>query len=302
MSDAKPSTPVADSIVSLATEKKTGVLEIMRGPYRGQLFLQQGLLVQAEFLGKTGLSAAYDLLALDEALIHWHPDVTPSGITMNVNVAQILAEMRDAAEPPPAEAPAPAPSPAVSSAPAARMSSPAVLSEGQSVESELLKQYYICLEWTNAAGPVEPFELRLYQQASYLIGRSEDCNLKLTDPSVEPLHASLLVQGDYVELWDLGTERKTAVNGEIREQAVLNPGDVITLGKAELRFSLRLRRSSAAMPSPAPSLSDLPQAGRPSPGPWKGPITAQSILEARQAQGTRALGKVLGKFFDKKKG
>lgn len=302
MSDAKPPTPVADSIVSLATEKKTGVLEIMRGPYRGQLFLQQGLLVQAEFFGKTGLSAAYDLLALDEALVHWHPEVTPITIGLNVNVAQIVAEMQSAAEPSPAEAQAEQPAPAASSTPVARMSYPPVFSEGQGTESELLKQHYICLEWTNAAGPVEPLELRLSQQASYLIGRSEDCNLKLADPSVEPLHATLLVQGDYVELWDLGTDRKTAVNGEIREQAVLHPGDVITLGKAELRFSLRLRRSSATAPSQAPSLSDLPQSGRPSPGPWKGPITAQSVLEARQAEGSKAFGKVLGKFFDKKKG
>jgi hypothetical protein len=104
-----------------------------------------------------------------------------------------------------------------------------------------------------------------------------------------------LVQSDYLGLWDLGTGCKTEVNGEILDQAILNAGDVITLGQVDLRFGLRLRRTGAGAPENARTLLEIPRLERASPGPLKGPITAQSVLEGRRVEGGKAFGKVLGK-------
>ena len=46
-----------------------------------------------------------------------------------------------------------------------------------------------------------------------LIGRSEDCDLRLRDPQVSRYHCAIVREGDIVRVSDLASKRGTRVNG-----------------------------------------------------------------------------------------
>ena len=68
------------------------------------------------------------------------------------------------------------------------------------------------------------------------IGRRPDNNLVLDDPHISRIHAMLqAVDGQYV-VKDLGSTAGTRVNHHLVKEAVLRPGDVITLAAVELIY------------------------------------------------------------------
>jgi pSer/pThr/pTyr-binding forkhead associated (FHA) protein len=65
-----------------------------------------------------------------------------------------------------------------------------------------------------------------------VLGSSQDCGIRLTDPSVSPHHAELRLQGNAHTLTDLGS-----YNGSFARGARLTPGQPLTLNEGErLRF------------------------------------------------------------------
>ncbi|NNE06137.1 MAG: FHA domain-containing protein [Xanthomonadales bacterium] len=71
-----------------------------------------------------------------------------------------------------------------------------------------------------------------------LIGRADDCNVRIANDAVSPRHCELLVseQGD-VLLTDLESGSGTRVNGVAVQKASLNSGDEISV--ANCRFLLQ---------------------------------------------------------------
>lgn len=78
------------------------------------------------------------------------------------------------------------------------------------------------------------------RKARVTLGRSETCDVVVSDISVSRLHAELERRGaESFALTDSGSLNKTRVNGKvITEARVLKPGDVIGLGDVKLRFTL----------------------------------------------------------------
>ncbi len=70
-----------------------------------------------------------------------------------------------------------------------------------------------------------------------IFGRGGDCHLCLEDDEVSRRHCSILVSRGEVVLKDLGSANGTLVNGRLVEQVNLNSGDVVRVGKSELRLS-----------------------------------------------------------------
>ena len=69
------------------------------------------------------------------------------------------------------------------------------------------------------------------------IGRSEECDISFPDDgSLSRVHARLDRDGDDWMLVDLGSTNGTFVNGERINEVRLQPGDVIELGDARMRF------------------------------------------------------------------
>lgn len=70
-----------------------------------------------------------------------------------------------------------------------------------------------------------------------VIGRSDDCDLVVRDPSVSGRHARLSWRGDQIRLEDLGSANGTWVDGKKVRRTEVRPGAEVTFGNAPLRWS-----------------------------------------------------------------
>ncbi len=73
-----------------------------------------------------------------------------------------------------------------------------------------------------------------------VFGRSKDCDFQLADPNVSRRHAELRQEGSAYWLVDLDSTNGSQVNGRRTARAMLENGDVITLGSTELVFERKL--------------------------------------------------------------
>jgi hypothetical protein len=71
-----------------------------------------------------------------------------------------------------------------------------------------------------------------------VLGRSRDCDVVLDDPNVSRRHAELRREPEGWVIADLGSTNGLKVNGRRVAEAVLQPGDEITLGLSRLSFEL----------------------------------------------------------------
>lgn len=83
-----------------------------------------------------------------------------------------------------------------------------------------------------------------------LLGRSATAEIGLTDPCISVRHAELTLTDDGWVIMDLGSTSGTLVNGVLIEgETKLEHGDVIAIGKTEIRFT-RAAKMPAARPEP----------------------------------------------------
>jgi pSer/pThr/pTyr-binding forkhead associated (FHA) protein len=68
------------------------------------------------------------------------------------------------------------------------------------------------------------------------VGRLPDNDIVLNDKRVSRHHAQVVNRGNRWVLRDTGSTNGTAVNGKIVEEAVLKPGDTISLGGLEVTW------------------------------------------------------------------
>jgi len=88
-----------------------------------------------------------------------------------------------------------------------------------------------------------PDEGALYQLAEgrVSIGRSPECDIQIEESSVSKRHAELLIQPGHCRVHDISRSNGVYVNGHQVDDVVLNPGDVIRLGRIELMFDAYLK-------------------------------------------------------------
>jgi len=73
-----------------------------------------------------------------------------------------------------------------------------------------------------------------------VIGRSKECEIKLSDPNTSRRHAEVRQEGAAYWLVDLDSTNGSAVNGRRTARAKLESGDTITLGSTDLLFERRI--------------------------------------------------------------
>jgi TonB family protein len=81
-----------------------------------------------------------------------------------------------------------------------------------------------------------------------VIGRILSADLRIDDPVVSRIHALVEVRGDVVLLTDLASTHGTFVNGNKVVEARIRPGDVVKLGKIELRLEKGSGRVTSTQP------------------------------------------------------
>jgi Protein of unknown function (DUF3662)/FHA domain len=75
------------------------------------------------------------------------------------------------------------------------------------------------------------------RKSSVLIGRSKECDIRVSDPNVSRRHAEIRQEGSAYWVVDLGSTNGIAVNGRELKRSKLDEGDRITLGSTELVFT-----------------------------------------------------------------
>ncbi len=83
-----------------------------------------------------------------------------------------------------------------------------------------------------------------------LVGRGEDCDLRLDHKSVSKLHCVLVKTDGLLLLRDLGSTNGTRVNGQRVRRAALLPND--TLAVANLKYRVQFGADLDAEPAPPP--------------------------------------------------
>ena len=63
-----------------------------------------------------------------------------------------------------------------------------------------------------------------------VVGRREDCDLRIPLGEVSRKHCRILRDGDSLKLEDLGSSNGTFLNGSRVQEAILSPGDTIQVG------------------------------------------------------------------------
>jgi len=88
------------------------------------------------------------------------------------------------------------------------------------------------------SGPNVGQRRELTNHAVLVVGRGEDCDLRLSDPSVSRIHARITLIDGHVYLDDAGSRWGTLVNNKPTEGRELFPGDCVAIGDSQLRLEL----------------------------------------------------------------
>jgi eukaryotic-like serine/threonine-protein kinase len=112
-------------------------------------------------------------------------------------------------------------------------------------------------------GPHVGMHWVLQGTASLVIGRSQDCNIRISEDGKASLkHCMIQVTQSQVLLRDLGSTNRTFVNGVSISEVTLQSDDIIRIGESELRIevtkSLDASHSNSANCSPAEDVKVTP--------------------------------------------
>ena len=120
-------------------------------------------------------------------------------------------------------------------------------------------------------------------EGSYLLGRDSSCHILLDDAKVSRRHSRLSVEGDHVQVEDLGSMNGVYVNGvRVTGMQPLFDGDWVTIGSEELEVCIgEVRRPREAASTqdeftPLPPSSDEETKRRISEPPADGDTTQRS--------------------------
>lgn len=78
----------------------------------------------------------------------------------------------------------------------------------------------------------------LVPEGEFSIGRNENNNIRITDPAVSGVHATIVRVGGRYQLFDKESKNGTRVNGEPVKSVFLRHDDAIEIGGAHLQFKL----------------------------------------------------------------
>ncbi|HXB60625.1 MAG TPA: FHA domain-containing protein, partial [Candidatus Acidoferrales bacterium] len=101
------------------------------------------------------------------------------------------------------------------------------------------------------------------------IGRVEENNFQISEPSVSSRHCEILLRGNDIVVRDLGSTNGTFINGEkITGEGVLKPGQTLRLGNVELKLDApgapgAPAPASGSAPAPAPATPPKKEAAKP---------------------------------------
>jgi predicted component of type VI protein secretion system len=86
-------------------------------------------------------------------------------------------------------------------------------------------------------------------EKTVVVGRDEDCAVRLNTHEVSRQHCKLTVSADEIRVKDLGSRNGTFINDqEVKEESALKPGDILRVGP--MLFQMETQRPDLPEPPP----------------------------------------------------
>jgi pSer/pThr/pTyr-binding forkhead associated (FHA) protein len=112
-----------------------------------------------------------------------------------------------------------------------------------------------------------------------VVGRREDCDLRIPVGDVSRKHCRLVKEGDTIRLEDLGSSNGSYVNGHRVQEAVLKPGDWIQIGPVQFVIQIDGEPSDEELVPPPSPLPSEEHAGLASGSDAEGSAVGEQALE-----------------------
>ena len=247
---------------------ETGRLDIRSGIHEARVFTMHMFLVHAELSGLEGVPALFRILDFGDVETIWHPGVTTEkqSLYLPMEAASVLyAEyLQERANLEPREM--------------EHLDQAFGAPDFTGAIDSVLKYYTLSLECAEPELLPGGFTFTDVNKNSYVIGSSDECDIIIRHPSVDPLHCGIIIEKGSIYVWDLGAENGLRLNGELISEGALKVGDTMTLGSVPIYFRFHLRRPSInrSKTVPLPTVP-APASGPPPKGIPKGAITYDKV-------------------------
>ena len=96
-----------------------------------------------------------------------------------------------------------------------------------------------------------------------LVGRDDDCDLRLDHKSVSKLHCVIVKTDGLLLIRDLGSTNGTRVNGQRVRRAALLPNDHLAIANVKYQVKFGVELDAELLPLPGPEKRDPPSAPAP---------------------------------------
>jgi hypothetical protein len=259
---------------------ETGRLDFLRSQVEGQIFTRDHLIVHAQLAGLEGIPALFRLFDWGDADVTWNPGVEPEQTSLHINMEQagvMYAEHLQERS-------------SMEAREQERINQAFATSSLVAAYDSVLKHYTIRLECVESSLLPNGFTFADATKNSYVIGSSEECDVVLRHPSIDPLHCGLILENGSVYVWDLGSQAGLKLNSVPTSEGKLKVGDVMTLGSVDLRVRFNLKRPNVQRPStmPLPPITPTAAGGPPPKEIPKGAITYEKVTRQLKGSGKGA--------------
>lgn len=119
------------------------------------------------------------------------------------------------------------------------------------------------------------------QRPVLLIGRHQECDVRINSPKVSRRHCCLAMAYDRVLIRDLGSRNGVRVNGRVVDESRLYPGDELAIGPLLFRFEA-IDENPETIGAPA-SRKAPPARPAAQPGPVPPPVVPAAARPLRQS-------------------
>lgn len=228
---------LAEILQTLCKAGRSGQLTFRAAASHGYLFLQQGQVVHAVCGTVEGEEAVYLMLSWPPGMYLMNDDILPHKRTISLTWEQLLFEgarrMDVGAVSPVSQQPV-------------TTEHPHTNMRAKDNQPKLIISH----------GDGTPLAVELQHEYTHL-GRAEDNELSLPEPSISSRHCVFILSGADVMVRDLNSSNGTYVNGEQISETLLRPGDNIQVGIIDIKFVPGVRRPKLS----ATSMAAMPPAG-----------------------------------------